>query len=842
MYMPTKVFTYATFSLSELYKRFASRETGLSSYEAQKRQNIHGKNSITSQKNSWIKILKRQFASPFMYLLIAAAFVSVGLGEYIDGSIIILFITINSGLGFFQEFRSEKTMRLLKNYIQRTAVIWRDSKEQTVAVDELVPGDIICLTPGQIIPADVRFIEGDSIVIDESILTGESRVVSKSARVMVSAPRELFQAKNIGFSGTSIVSGIAKAMVLATGNETSFGSIAALTQEVKRVSSFQKRIDIISRFTLILVSVSLCVFFVAHIVLGTTSSFIQLAVFCIALAISVIPEGLPVVTTFALSIGAKFLAKKHVVVKRLSAIEDLGSIEVLCSDKTGTLTENVLTVTDVFSHHTDWFMNVLHAISSHAVGGSYQGNNSFDEAILRKTKSMNQKLTMQVVSELPFDPKRKRTTKIIADHSYHFVVSMGSPEIIMAMCHKTSHADFLSLQKQIAGWGKDGKRVLVVASKKIEGIPRHITESEHNLHVLGAIAFEDPIKPTTKEAIHKAKSLGLQVKIITGDSKEVAGHVGYEIGLIQDPADVVTGDVFMNMSLPEQLAAVDSYNVFARVSPEEKYHILELLERSKVVGYLGEGINDAPAIKTASVGIVVTHASDIAREAADIVLMKKSLLVIVDGIKEGRQIYANITKYILATLSANFGNFFAVASSALIIKRLPLMAIHILLLNLLSDFPMLAVATDKVDAEEIDKPTHFNMHHFALLSLLLGLVSTFFDFVFFGVFVGKGSGQLQTAWFIGSILTELLFLFSIRTNKFMFRASRPSKILLALTGFAVFTTLIIPNLQITRELFHFSLLPAGDLAIVFAIIILYGIATEGVKLLYVHYDSRMKKA
>lgn len=372
-----------------------------------------------------------------------------------------------------------------------------------------------------------------------------------------------------------------------------------------------------------------------------------------------------------------------------------------------------------------------------------------------------------------------------------------------------------------------------------------VKDEEKNLTLVGLLSFVDPIKPSAKKAVEQAEKLGVKIKILTGDSQEVAGAVAYQIGLIKKTTDVITGEILDNLPDEEKTLAVEKNSVFARVSPDQKYNIIKLLQENNEVGFLGEGINDAPALKIANVGLVVDSASDIARESTDIILLKKSLEVIIDGIKEGRKVFANTIKYIKATLASNFGNFFAVATASLLIDYLPMLPLQILLLNLLSDFPMIAIATDNVDSQELQKPKSYNLKEIAFLATVLGIVSTVFDFIFFAMFYRIGPAVLQTNWFIGSILTELILLFSIRTKFIFFKAKPPSRILYWLSGLAILVTVILPFTGFGQTVFKFTRPQANQLWLIFGLVICYFIITEIVKHFYYrleeHKENNIKR-
>lgn len=797
--------------------------TGLSTSEAMSLQRQYGKNELASQTVRWWQILLRQFKSPFLYVLFGASGLALFLGETIDSLMILLFVLINTVLGFFQEYRSEQTLRLLKKYTQNQITAIRDGEETNIPTNELVPGDIIMLEPGDIIPADVKIVKTEGLVINESVLTGESKEVTKTN-------------DDDAFSGTTVVSGMATANVVAIGAKSQYGKIAKLTTQTVRESTFEKELRRFSKFTLYVVVATLALVIVASLIIKGSPNFGDLLLFAIALAVSVIPEALPVVTTFSLSIGASRLAKKHVVVKRLSAIEDLGSIEVLCSDKTGTLTENKMRVQEVRADDPGKTLLYAHLSSLTSKTERNVANTAFDKAVTRKLTKTQKSLAekYEVIHKIPFDPKRKRVMSVLeykglpAQAGKKEMIVRGSPEEVFALC-KLGRSTKAQYSSWVEAQGDLGNRVLAVAKKDIK---RDGFKDETGLHFVGMISFRDPIKPTTKDAIAQAVRLGIQVKILTGDSKEVAGAVAKAVGLIDSADKVITGQELDKMTVAKAHEAVNEYQVFARVSPEQKYKIITLLQEKHEVGFLGEGINDAPALKIANVAIVVNGASDIAKEAADIILLQNSLKVIVDGIHEGRSTFANTTKYITATMSANFGNFFAVALVSLVIPFLPMLPLQILLVNLLSDFPSIAVATDSVDHELVAAPTKYNLKSFATIALVLGGVSTLFDFVYFSTFVGSGEHILQTAWFMGSIITELIFIYSIRTKGFFLHTKLPSPYLMALSTIAGFVTIVVPFTPFGAEVFNFVKLNLNQFALVIGIAGIYFVSTELAKLGY----------
>jgi Mg2+-importing ATPase len=413
------------------------------------------------------------------------------------------------------------------------------------------------------------------------------------------------------------------------------------------------------------------------------------------------------------------------------------------------------------------------------------------------------------------------------------LIVRGAPETVLSLSKALSPAARRKLLAWVQEQGELGRRTIAIAQKRMPKTATEYTEkAERGCTFMGCISFVDPVKSTTQHAISQAKLLGVDVKILTGDGPEVARAVAVQIGLVKKGATVLTGEELDVLPEKEQLEAVRTCSVFARVSPEQKFHIIELLQKDREVGYLGEGINDAPALKIADVGIVVKGASDIAREAADIVLLNNSLGVIVSGIREGREIFANIIKYIRITLISSFGNFYSVATASLILPYLPMLPVQILLLNLLSDFPMIAIATDRVDSFELKRPRSYNVRSIIFVALTLGFISTLFDFIFFGIFYKAAPGVLQTSWFMGSVLTELVLIYSARTRYFFLRSKFPSYLLIILSGVSGVVALSLPFIPLTRELFQFVLPEKGVLCLVGLIVGCYFIATEAIKLLY----------
>lgn len=821
---------------SQVLSQLESTTKGLSKLKAQKKLIINGSNTLKAHKISWVVILIRQFKSPFIYLLIGAALLAFFLQELIDGFMILGFIFINSILGFFQEFHSEQALKMLKKITTSTARVLRDNEEILIPVDQLVPGDIIKLQPGDIVPADIRLIECDNLQVNESILTGESEPSLKSVKPLHSDKVPIHKAINILFSSTIITSGYGSGVVFATGTKTYIGSIAKLTVETHSESNFEKGMGKFSTFVLKLVGFTLSLVIIINLLLkGGTTNIGNLIIFSIALATAVIPEALPLVITFSLSRGAIKLAKHKVVVKRLSAIEDLGSIQVLCADKTGTITENNLTVSEIFGDEDNVITHANMAIS-HKTTHKDPFDIAFESALEKHNKTVK---SWTVGHEIPFDPDRKRNSVLAQYENKNILIVRGAAESIL---HNLKNLPDEKLTDWILNQEKSGKRVIIIAHRFLPNSNEYTkSKEEKDLILTGAISLIDPLKKSASEAIMKAQQLGVAFKIITGDSPVVAGSIGFQIGLVKAPTDVITAEKFFTLPLTEQKQAAASFNIFARFSPHEKFQLINILKEEFEVGYLGEGINDAPALKSANVALVVQGASDIARESADIILLNKSLSVIVDGIQEGREVFANTTKYVKMTLASNFGNFYAVAIVSLLIDFLPMLPIQILLVNLLSDFPLIAIATDSVDLEDIKNPESYNIREFAMIATLIGMISTLFDFIYFAIFYKISPAVLQTNWFIGSILTELLLMYSLRTKFVFYKSKAPSFTIIIMTIIAATITLAIPFTTFGQNIFKFAPPTRNHLLIIIGIALLYFVSTEITKNLYYKFKKNAQE-
>lgn len=829
---------YTTKNVEEIFQDLKTSERGLSEKEAKERLKIYGFNEVKEKETSSFDIFLRQFKSPFFYLLFIAASIAFLIGEKIDGFLIFIFVFINVSLGFFQEAKARRAISLLKKYLPQKVRVQRTGIEKEIEKRFLVPGDIVLLQAGDIASADLRIWEIKNFLVDESILTGESVPVAKTFQPLTKEVKEIFKAENIIFSGTSVISGEAQGIVINTGKNTVLGEITRLVSGITRESAYEKNLIRFSNLILRIVLITITLVFLANLLIRGRENLLDFSIFSIALIVSIIPEALPLVVSFALSQGALKLAKKQVVVKRLAAVEDLGDIEILCTDKTGTITENKLALIKIFAQEKEKCLLYGLFASSYVKEKIESLKNPFDLALLEKSSShIRQSLKkIKAIFEIPFDPFRLRNSVLLeAENGKKILIVRGAAEIILKLS-LTFEGNLTreGVEKEIEKDGMEGKRTLAVAFKEFE--KNYFSESdEKNLTFLGFFSFKDPLKETAKETVRLAKRLGVQVKILTGDSKEVAGFIAKEIGLIKNPQNVITGEALDILPKEDFEKKCQEFSVFARVSPQTKYKIVKQLSEKYEVGFLGEGINDAPALKASHLAIVVDAATDVAKEVSDIILLKRDLKVIIDGIEEGRNIFSNINKYIKTTLASNFGNFYSIAFISLIIPFLPMLPTQILLVNLLSDFPLIAVASDKVDIEELRKPKLYQLNKLIFLIFLLALVSTVFDFIFFGIFHNSQPAMIQTLWFIESILTEIMLIFSLRTSRFFVKSKSPSFPLITISLLTIFVVIFLPFSNFGKTTLHFISPPSSSLLIIFFLLLSYFIASEMVKLIYFRY-------
>ena len=732
----------------------------------------------------------------------------------IDGAFILFFVFLGTALNLYQEYKSNAAADKLKSYFVRSITVRRDGKDQEVPVVEIVPGDILNLESGDIVPADAIVRRAHNLLVDETTFTGESIPVSKQAAD--SSMQEADDEHRL-LQGVVIVRGNALALVTETGNKTRFAAIAKTASEVQAESELTKGIDRISTFILRTTIITLLFIILANVLIeGKSTDIPQLLIFAIALAVSVIPEALPLVLTFSLSRGALQLAKRDVIVKRLSSVQDLGSVNLLCTDKTGTITENRLVYQGNYLDPDSRFHPLLLArLAAHGLEerSPEPFDRAADEALAPEQRKELE--AFRILQEEAFDPALRSNGAIVSlKDGLQLHIRRGSPEYFFdqGLVNRDRLGSWLAEEEN------HGRRVLGVSYDDGSG-PRFA----------GFVSFVDNLKDTTIETIDLARELNVAITIITGDALKVAEAVGREAGLVSSSDEVIRAAEFLALPAQEQHKRIGKIRVFARTTPEQKLQLIAQLKEQYTVGFLGEGINDAPALKAAHVSMVVQSAADVARETADIVLVKNDLRVIVDGIRLGRETHANTLKYIRATLVSNFGNFYAVAIGSLFITFLPMLPKQLLLLNLLSDFPMMAIAFDRVSAKEVSRAQSYDFRSLYIIFVTLGLVSTVFDFIYFALFYRISPEVLQTNWFIASVITELLLMVSIRSMLPIEKAGWPAPIVVLISALAFVITLALPLIPQTAALFEFTMPTLDHLALIMGLAVFYLIATEVVK-------------
>ncbi len=730
---------------------------GLTREQALRNLETYGRNIVISIKVSAINILLRQFTSPLIYLLIIAAALSFFLSSPLDAVSIMAILVINALLGFIQEFRSEKLIEKLSSLIKKTAKVKRDGILEKIPVEEIVPGDIVSLSEGDLVPADGEIIISETLQVNESTISGESTPLSKNKGDTIS-------------SGTVVEQGYCEFKVTATGQNSQLGKIAYLTSKTIKSSKYAQEISKLSQ-TLMKVTLSIlfAIFALNLFIKGfDLPNIITFLMFTIALSISVVPEALPVIATLTLSSGALKLAKKHVIVKRLSAVEDLGNIEVLCTDKTGTITKNELTIKSIESANKARLLNYMNVCQTQ--------DNPFDKIIRKEALTKVKKSDkLKQIAFLPFDPKLRRRWTLIEEGSHRMLVVFGSAEEVVKLSSNVNKDHYLKNFSQLES---SGLKPLALGVKKVNkkfSFNKKFDDSK--LEFLGYFTFHDPLRETAAETIKIAKELDVQIKIITGDSLEVAKYTAHIVNLLDSSSKCYTGPDLQGLSEEEFDFACRQGIVFARIVPELKYKIVQSLKKQYTVAYQGDGINDAPAIKTANVGIAVEGSADVAHEAADIVLLQRDLRVTIEGVKSGRKIFNNIDKYIKHTMVSNWGNFFAVAIVSLFTNFLPLLPVQILLTGLFSDIPLLAVATDNVDPSELRKPKKYNNFELITLPVVLGTVTAIFNLGFYFYLRNHMLDERRTAWFLLITVMDLVVIFSVRKVKWMVSGVLPNKIL-----------------------------------------------------------------
>jgi Mg2+-importing ATPase len=781
----------------------------------------------------------RQFESPLVFILIFAAAISLALQEWMDAAIILAIVLGSSLLSFFQEYRASTAVEELKRRLALMCRVMRDGVEQAVPVSTVVPGDIILLSAGNLIPADGLVIEAQDFLVSEASMTGESFPVEKRPGVV--APDAPLSARtNAVFLGSSVRSGNAKILAVKTGRRTEFGAIAARLRARPPETDFARGVR---QFGYLLVRVMIVmVLFVLTVNLLLDRPVIESLLFAVALAVGLSPELLPAIISVTLSAGARAMGKRGVIVRRLDAIENLGSMDILCTDKTGTLTEGTVVLSEVLdagNRPSDEVRRLAFLNAAFESGIE----NPLDAAIVAAGESAG--LTTHGISkvdEIPYDFLRRRLTIVVMEDgapSQHLIVTKGAFSNVLDICSscELGGADVpldaqrrAELEDVFKSKGAEGFRVLAVATRKVSAKEHYSRDDEQDMTFRGFLVFYDPPKADAQGTIHDLNRLDIRIKVISGDNRYVTAHLAEAVGL--DAKSMLTGEELATLKDEALWHLAPRTDLFVEIDPQQKERIVRALQRTgHSVGYLGDGINDAPALHAADVGISVEEAVDVARESADIILLRRDLDVLRSGVEDGRRTFANTLKYISITTSANFGNMVSMALATPLLPFLPLAAKQILLNNFLSDVPSIAISSDNVDPDRVSSPQRWSIKDIRHFMIVFGLISSVFDLLTFAVLLlvfHAGEATFQTSWFMISLLTELAVVLVLRTHKPAFRSS-PSRLLLWSTLAVAVATLTIPFLGALSSVFGFVPLSAAQMGAIIAIVAGYIGATETAK-------------
>ncbi|WP_445175819.1 magnesium-translocating P-type ATPase [Microcoleus sp.] len=824
--------TFWNLPTDQVLQQTHSTTSGLSRKDAKQRLSKYGANSLKqTHKSSALMLLLNQFKSPIILILIFAAVLSIFLQDAAAATIILTIVLISGLLGFWQEQGASNAVEKLLALVQVKATVLRDGQSQEIPTEEVVPGDIIVLCAGKNIPGDCLVLDSKDLSVDEAALTGETYPVDKINGVLP-AVTELGQRTNSLYMGTNVISGTAKAVVVHTGKATEFGKVSERLKLRPPETEFERGLSKFGYFLMEVTLILVVLIFVANVYLHRP--VLESFLFSLALAVGLTPHLLPAIVSVNLAHGARKMAKKQAIVKRLSAIENFGSMNVFCTDKTGTLTEGEVKIhsaVDVEGQESDRVL--LYAYLNATSESGYV--NPIDAAI-REHKKFDIS-SYQKLDEVPYDFNRKRLSILFKKENTNLIVTKGALKNILDVCSSVETAEGKTinivdqqqkLHQEAEDLGSKGFRALGVAYRDFER-DSFSKDDETNMTFLGYLALFDPPKSGIADTLKELELLGVTPKMITGDSKAVAISIIQQIGLPEPKT--LTGSELEKLSDEALIHRVQHTNVFAEVEPNQKERIIIALKKAgNVVGYLGDGINDASALHAADVGISVESAVDVAKEAADIVLMAKDLNVLVEGVKEGRVTFANTLKYVFMATSANFGNMFSMAGISLFLPFLPLLPSQILLTNLLTDLPQMTIATDRVDKELANTPRRMDIKFIRNFMIVFGLLSSIFDYLTFGallLLLHAEPEQFRTGWFMESVISASMVVLVIRTRQSIFN-SKPGKYLLMATLATVGVTLIIPWTPL-GTLLGFRPLPLSFMLVLGAIVLLYVTVAENVK-------------
>ncbi|MCR4433168.1 MAG: magnesium-translocating P-type ATPase [Caldiserica bacterium] len=830
---------YWALPLDELARALdANLEKGLTQEEALRRLEEAGPNRLNGKKRlSALSIFLAQFKSPIIFILIFATIISAVVQDFIDAVIIMSIVLVSAILSFIQEYSANNAAEKLKARVSVKCRVIRDNEEKLIPIEEVVPGDIVLLAAGSMIPGDGIVVGARDLFVNQAVLTGETFPAEKKSGA-VNPQSSLPERTNMVFMGTSVSSGTGRALIVETGKSTMFGQIAHKLSIRPPMTEFERGIRRLGYLLSEVMFILVIVIFALNV--AFKKPVLDSLLFSIALAVGLTPQLLPAIITANLSQGSRLMAKAGVIVRRLSAIENFGSMSVLCTDKTGTITEGVIKLDralDVNGQPSDLVFQEAY-LNSKFQAGLY---NPLDEAVV---SSQNLDVgRWKKIDEIPYDFVRKRLTVVVWEEQMGSpnqvrMITKGALDNVLAICSTFLQGDrALPLNPEVLErihqlyleWSEQGFRVLGVARKFVEPKTAYLKEDEQDMVFIGFLLFFDPPKEGVKDTLLELQSLGIRLKIITGDNRFVAEYAARSIGL--KIKRILTGKELDSLDDEALLRVADETDIFAAVDPNQKQRIILALKKmGNVVGFMGDGVNDAPALHSADVGISVENAVDVAKEAADFVLLKRDLEVLKEGIIQGRRTFANTLKYIFMATSANFGNMFSMAGASLFLPFLPLLPKQILLINLLTDLPEMTIALDQVDETYINNPHRWDITFIRRFMLTFGSLSSIFDFATFGLLLllmRADQALFQTGWFVESVLSAATVIFSLRT-RLPFLRNRPAKPLLLATGLVALIVLYLPYSPLSPVM-GFKPLPLYFLLSIIGIVVIYFFSAEALK-------------
>lgn len=832
----------------EILTKYHTKEEGLTNKEAQKRLNSNGKNIVIKEVNrSIFYFIFNSLKEEFIIILLVLAVINFSLGDKLGSLVIVLIAIISILIRVLEDYSAYKFNKKLRSKIVSTTKVIRDNKELEIKVENVVIGDVISLNAGSIIPADCIVVNSKDLFVNESVFTGESIPVEKK-ETNKKEYDNLFDIKNVLYMSSSVISGTAKAIVVKTGFDTYLGKIGKEINTKKNITAFDKGMkDITNMLIKFMVVICLIILLVDGII---RSNFTEAILFAFSVAVGITPSMLPMIVNVNLTKGTKALAKKKVLVKHIESIQNLGAIDTLCTDKTGTLTENKI----VLQKYIDVLGNEDNSILEYAYINSYYSSgmkNIVDRAIMiygSKHNLDNILPKYEKIDEIPFDYNRKVMSIIVRNKNTYRMITKGAMEEVLKRCTKVKiKGKEEGLTKELIDivtnkakeMATSGMQVLALAAKKTEkGVLSFDENSEKEMTFIGFVAFLDSPKKDVKKVINKLRKYGVKTKILTGDNPYSTTMVASLAGINSD--EILTGVEIDKLSDKALSIKVEEIDVFARLNPIQKERVVRILKSNgHVVGYMGDGINDAPSLRQSDVGLSVNTATDIAKETSDMILLEKSLDVICDGIIEGRKVYGNIIKYMKMALSADFGDVFSIMIASIFLPFLPLLPIQMLFQDFIYDFSQIGIPYDNVDEEFITFPKKWNTKGIAKFMIVMGITSSIIDVLAFLTFwhlLGYNSidkeSYFQTAWFITSLITELMIIYNVRTSKDIFN-SRPSKVLLSLTLLSSILTIVTPILFHNILSFHFEILSIKFYLYLLSLVILYVLIVSIVKRIYI---------